>query len=77
MVGARIAAARSSAGLTVDDLAFRTKIRASMLIAMEADDFSACGGDVYAHGHLKSIASALGMDPDDLLDLFDASTGGI
>lgn len=77
MVGARITAARSSAGFTVDDLASRTKIRASMLIAMEADDFSACGGDVYARGHLKSIASALEMSPDELLDLFDVSTGGI
>lgn len=76
MVGARITSARTEAGLTVEDLAHRTKIRASILMAMEDDDFSACGGDVYARGHLKSIASALEIDPDELLDLFDASSGG-
>lgn len=59
------------------DLASRTEIRAPMLIAMEADNFTACGADVYASGHLKGVASALEMDPDELLDLFDASTGGI
>lgn len=77
MVGGRIAVARSAAGLTVDDLASRTKIRPSILVAMEGDDFTACGGDVYARGHLKSIASALELDPEELLNLFDASSGGV
>lgn len=75
MVGASIARARESAGLSLDELASRTKIRASILLAIESDDFSACGGDVYARGHLKSIAAALDLPPEDLLELFDADAG--
>lgn len=75
MVGASIARARESAGLSLDELASRTKIRASILLAIESDDFSACGGDVYARGHLKSIAAALDLSPEDLLELFDADAG--
>jgi cytoskeleton protein RodZ len=75
MVGARVSAARQSMGLGIDDLAARTKIRSSILVAIESDDFTSCGGDVYARGHLKSIAAILEIDPDELLDLFDASAG--
>ena len=75
MVGEVIAEARQSAGMTIEELAGRTKIRASMIVAMENDDFSACGGEVYARGHLKSIASVLGIDPGRLLDEFDGGDG--
>lgn len=76
MVGDVIADARVAAGMSVEDLAGRTKIRPSIISAMEMDDFSACGGDVYARGHLKSIASVLGIDPEVLLDEFDGGDGG-
>lgn len=75
MVGHVIADARVAAGMSVEDLAGRTKIRASIIAAMESDDFSACGGDVYARGHLKSIANVLGIDPRVLLDEFDGGEG--
>jgi cytoskeletal protein RodZ len=39
---------------------------------MEEDDFSHCGGDVYARGQLKSIAAVVGLDPDDVVDSYDA-----
>lgn len=71
-VGRSLADARSAAGLSLDDLAKQTKIRASILAAMESDDFSGCGGDVYARGQLRSIAQVVGLDPDDLLARFDA-----
>lgn len=69
--GSLIREARESAGLTLDDVARITKIRASILAAMEADDFSHCGGDVYARGQLRSIASAIGMDPAGVLASYD------
>lgn len=75
MVGESVARARAAAGLTVDDLAERTKIRSSIIAAIEDGDFTACGGDVYARGHLKSIAAVLGVDPDMLLEEFDGNAG--
>ena len=49
-----------------------TKIRPSILAAMEEDDFSHCGGSVYARGQLRSIASVIGIDPDELIRAYDA-----
>jgi cytoskeletal protein RodZ len=69
--GQMLSAARRAAGLSLDDLADATKLRASILAAMEEDDFSHCGGVVYARGQLRSIAPVLGLDPDDLVAAFD------
>jgi cytoskeletal protein RodZ len=63
--------AREAAGMSLDDLAQTTKLRASILAAMEQDDFSHCGGVVYARGQLRSMAPVLGIDPEDLIDAFD------
>jgi cytoskeleton protein RodZ len=63
--------AREARGMTLDDLAQTTKLRASILAAMEGDDFSHCGGLVYARGQLRSMAPVLGLDPDDLVDAFN------
>jgi cytoskeleton protein RodZ len=65
--GAMMRAARESAGMSLDDVAGATKVRASILAAMEDDDFSHCGGDVYARGQLRSIAAVIGVDPEDLV----------
>jgi cytoskeletal protein RodZ len=70
--GSMIQQARESAGLSLDDVAEATKIRSSILAAMEADDFSHCGGDVYARGQLRSIATVVGLDPEDVVESFDA-----
>lgn len=69
--GQMLRAARDARGLTLDDVAQATKLRASILAAMEDDDFSHCGGLVYARGQLRSIAPVLGLDPEDLVDAFD------
>jgi cytoskeletal protein RodZ len=49
-VGMTIKSARVSLGLTTADLASSTKIRESMLVALEADDFDSFGGDAYVRG---------------------------
>ncbi|MFN8170679.1 MAG: helix-turn-helix domain-containing protein [Candidatus Nanopelagicales bacterium] len=64
-------AARVARGMSLDDLAQVTKLRASILAAMEGDDFSHCGGIVYARGQLRAIAPVLGLDPDELVDAFE------
>ena len=74
-VGQMVAHARTAAGLTVAQVADTTRIRATLVSAIEQDDFRLCGGDVYARGHLKSIATAVGLDPADVVAQFDADRG--
>jgi cytoskeleton protein RodZ len=70
-VGSELSAARTKAGLTLENVAERTMIRRTVIERMEADDFSLCGGDVYARGHLRTIATVVGADPQPLVDEFD------
>lgn len=72
VVGPEVAAARERLRLSVDDLAERTRIRPHVIEAMEVDDFSACGGDVYARGHLRTLARVLGIDAEPLVAAYDA-----
>jgi cytoskeletal protein RodZ len=61
--------------MTIAQVAEHTRIRGAVITAIEADDFHMCGGDVYARGHLKSIATAVGTDPVALAALFDEQQG--
>lgn len=74
-VGQTVARARAAAGLTLDQVAATTRVRAGVIDAIEHDDFRPCGGDVYARGHLKSIAAAVGLDPVEVAADFDAQRG--
>ncbi len=67
VIGPEIAAARTRIGLTVDQLAERTRIRPHVIEAVEVDDFEPCGGDFYARGHLRTLARVLGIDVAPLL----------
>ncbi|HET7902118.1 MAG TPA: RodZ domain-containing protein [Candidatus Nanopelagicales bacterium] len=74
-VGQTVARARTDAGLTVTQVATATRVRAAVIEAIEKDDFRLCGGDVYARGHLKSIATAVGLNPVALAAQYDAQRG--
>ncbi len=71
-IGTTLAEARESAGLSLEEVAAATRIRRTLILGMENDDFSACGGDFYARGHLRNVAAAVGLDPAPLLAEFDA-----
>ena len=66
-----LAAARTRLGLTVDQLAERTRIRPHVIESIEVDDFAPCGGDFYARGHLRTLARVLGVDAAPLLASYD------
>ncbi|GIH60061.1 membrane protein [Microbispora siamensis] len=68
-VGAVLAEARERAGLTVRQLSERTRIRETVIERFERDDFSV--GDFYARGHIRTIASDLGLDPDEILRQYE------
>jgi cytoskeleton protein RodZ len=71
VIGPELAAARTRVGLTVDELADRTRIRPHVIESIEVDDFAPCGGDFYARGHIRTLARVLGQDPAPLLAQFD------
>jgi len=71
VIGPQFAAARRRLGLSVDELADRTRIRPHVIESIELDDFSACGGDFYARGHLRTLARVLGVDGAPALASYD------
>ena len=74
-IGDTLAQARSQAGLTITQVGQRTRIRETIIRGIEHNDFSACGGDFYARGHIRSIARVVGVDPEELIREYDATHG--
>jgi transcriptional regulator with XRE-family HTH domain len=70
-VGESLSQARYKAGLTIDELSERTKIRASVIRSIESDDYEACGGDLYVRGYVRAIAGAIGVDAQGLIRDYD------
>ena len=74
-IGDSLATARRQAGLTITQVSLQTRIRESIIRGIEQNDFSACGGDFYARGHIRNIAEAIGADPEPLIREYDAEHG--
>jgi cytoskeletal protein RodZ len=74
-IGESLADARRQAGLSVTQVSQQTRIRESIIRDIEQDDFSQCGGDFYARGHIRGIAAAVGADPVPLIRAYDAEHG--
>ncbi|GAA3376417.1 helix-turn-helix domain-containing protein [Streptomyces sannanensis] len=75
-IGRVLQQARVRAGLTVEEVSSSTRVRVPIVQAIEEDDFTRCGGDVYARGHIRTFARAVGIDPDPLVAQYDAAHGG-
>jgi hypothetical protein len=74
-IGAWVNEARESAGLSIDEVSERTRIRKTVIEEIEHDNFAHCGGNVYAKGHLRSIGSAVGADPTPWVAEFERQYG--
>jgi cytoskeletal protein RodZ len=72
-IGDELAEARRQAGLTIAQVSQRTCIRETIVRGIERGDYSACGGDFYARGHIRSIAKAVGLEPERLIREYDAT----
>jgi cytoskeleton protein RodZ len=70
-LGTMLRDARERAGLSVNDVAERTRIRSTLIREIEADDFGGCGGNFYARGHVRSIATTLRLDPAPFVSRFN------
>jgi cytoskeletal protein RodZ len=74
-IGDTLAEARRQAGLTITQVSQQTRIRESIIRSIEQGDFSSCGGDFYARGHIRSIAKVVGVDPEPLIREYDEEHG--
>src|SRR5258708_38499067 len=66
-IGETLATQREDAGLTVAEVSARTRIRETIIRAIEREDYSLCGGNFYARGYIRSIGRVLGIDPEQLV----------
>jgi cytoskeletal protein RodZ len=74
-IGRALTQARLAAGLTVDQVSSSTRVRVPIVRAIEQDDFTRCGGDFYARGHIRVLAREVGADPEALVAQYDAQHG--
>ncbi len=75
-IGGTLAKARQEAGLTVSQVSDRTRIRETVIQAIERDDYTLCGGNFYVRGHIRSIARVTGIDSEPLIGEYDDAHGG-
>jgi cytoskeleton protein RodZ len=62
-IGAELRTARERAGVSLEDLAARTRIPLKSLRAIERNDFSSVPPGLFARAFIRSFARELGMDP--------------
>lgn len=67
-IGARLKAARTAKGLTIDDLQQITKIQKRYLIAIEDEQFDKLPGDFYVRAFVKQYADTVDLDGNALLE---------
>ena len=74
-LGTEIRDARERAGYSIKKVAEITRIREAVIADIESDDFSSCGGNAYARGHIRTIAKVVKLNADVLIAKFAEVTG--
>ena len=69
-IGPALRKARLSRGVSIEDAARDTRIRAELLDALEQEEFDRLLGDVYVRGCLRSYATYLGLSPDRVVERY-------
>ena len=72
-LGSELRTARERLGLSLGDIAERTKIRAATLRAIENDDFDRLPPAIFTRGFLKTYAREVGLDPEAIAERFAAA----
>jgi cytoskeleton protein RodZ len=70
-VGIYLREAREAAGYSVEDIATRTRIPATIIKDLESEKFESSGGNAYARGHIRTIAQVINADIDRLIAAFE------
>lgn len=66
---------REAKGLTVDEVASKTRIRTDFVKALEDGNFAKLPDQVFAKGFVRSYARSLGLDEEDAIHRFIQSAG--
>src|ERR1700674_4100554 len=72
--GARLAAAREHAGMTLGQAAERLRLDVATLQALEAGRFQTLGAAVFVRGHLRHYAELLGLPVEEIEAAYAASS---
>ncbi len=76
-IGQTLKASREGRGLSLADVAYKTRIPVSRLILLEQDNYAALGGMTYARSFLRHYSQYLGVDASVILeDLPSGVLGG-
>src|SRR5512143_1596275 len=62
--GSRLRAARERKGISLRDIASRTKISVAVLEALERNDVSRLPGGIFSRAFVRSYANEVGLDPE-------------
>jgi cytoskeleton protein RodZ len=76
-VGGDLSAARERLGWSLADVAAGLRIRLPYLIALEEGRIAELPGNAYALGFLRTYATALGLDPEELARRFRAEAAQV
>lgn len=74
-VADRLRSAREQAGLSVEEIAARTRIKPVMLHALERGDWDQLPGPFFARAFTRTYARELGLPEADLLSAFEREIG--
>lgn len=66
---------RETKGLTIDEVASKTRIRTDFLKALEDGNFAKLPDQVFAKGFVRTYARSLGLDEDDAMNRFVQTAG--
>ncbi len=66
---------RETKGLTIDEVAAKTRIRTDFVKALEDGNFAKLPDQVFARGFVRSYARSLGLDEEDAIHRFTQSAG--
>jgi cytoskeletal protein RodZ len=69
-LGEMLQKAREERGLSLNDIQETTKIRKRYLEAIESGDHTVLPGSFYVRAFVKNYAEAVGLDPDEVLRLY-------
>lgn len=67
-VGAQLRAARERAGLTLEEISARTKVKVPFLAALERGQIDALPPGPFARGFARAYAIEVGLDPNSVLE---------
>ena len=68
--GAYLKSERELRGVTIDEVASKTKIHARYLHALENNQFEILPGEVFIKGFIRSMAKVIGADENELLSAY-------